>query len=310
MVSASMTVQHAKWLEEALHLSWREPVASLNILLTSTCWRNDHNGFSHQGPGLIDVVLSKRGSVARIYLPPDANSLLAVADHCFRSRNYVNLIVIDKQPQLQWLSMDDAIDHARWGASTWEWAGTEEASDPRREPDVILACAGDTPTLETIAAAWLLRGIAPDLHVRVVNVIDLMTLFHPELHPHGMSRERFLELFTRDRPVVFAFHGYQNAVHQMVHRRPNPARFHVRGFMEQGTTTTPFDMVVLNGISRFQLAALALKYAMPDTPRRRELMAACERRMREVVEYTREHLEDPAEIRDWVWTEEGASRVL
>ena len=308
MVSASMTVQHAKWLEEALHLSWREPVASLNILLTSTCWRNDHNGFSHQGPGLIDVVLSKRGSVARIYLPPDANSLLAVADHCFRSRNYVNLIVIDKQPQLQWLSMDDAIDHARWGAATWDWAGTEEASDPSEEPDVILACAGDTPTLETIAAAWLLRGIAPELRVRVVNVIDLMTLFHPELHPHGMSRERFVELFTRGRPVVFAFHGYQNAVHQMVHRRPNPARFHVRGFMEQGTTTTPFDMVVLNGISRFQLAALALKYAMPDTPRRRELIDGCERRMREVVEYTREHLEDPAEIRDWAWTEEGPAR--
>ncbi|HEU4786211.1 MAG TPA: phosphoketolase family protein, partial [Gemmatimonadaceae bacterium] len=305
MVSASMTVQHAKWLEEALHLSWREPVASLNILLTSTCWRNDHNGFSHQGPGLIDVVLSKRGSVARIYLPPDANSLLAVADHCFRSRNYVNLIVIDKQPQLQWLSMDDAIDHARWGAATWHWAGTEGVSDPSEEPDVILACAGDTPTLETIAAAWLLRGIAPELDVRVVNVIDLMTLFHPELHPHGMSRERFIELFTRDRPVVFAFHGYQNAVHQMVHRRPNPARFHVRGFMEQGTTTTPFDMVVLNGISRFQLAALALKHAMPDTPQRRERMAALEHRMRDVVEYTREHLEDPPEIRDWVWTEEG-----
>jgi xylulose-5-phosphate/fructose-6-phosphate phosphoketolase len=305
MVSASMTVQHAKWMEEALHLPWREPVASLNILLTSTCWRNDHNGFSHQGPGLIDVVLSKRGSVARIYLPPDANSLLAVADHCFRSRNYVNLIVIDKQPQLQWLSIDDAVDHARWGAATWDWAGTEGASDPRAEPDVILACAGDTPTLETIAAAWLLRGIAPELRVRVVNVIDLMTLFHPELHPHGMSRERFVDLFTRERPVVFAFHGYQNLVHQMVHRRPNPARFHVRGFMEQGTTTTPFDMVVLNGISRFQLAALALKYAMPDTPRRRELMAACEQRMREVVEYTREHLEDPAEIRDWVWSDEG-----
>ena len=250
-------------------------------------------------------MLSKRGSVARIYLPPDANSLLAVADHCFRSRNYVNLIVIDKQPQLQWMSMEEAIDHARWGAATWHWAGTEGASDPSEEPDVILACAGDTPTLETIAAAWLLRGIAPELDVRVVNVIDLMTLFHPELHPHGMSRERFVELFTRDRPVVFAFHGYQNAVHQMVHRRPNPARFHVRGFMEQGTTTTPFDMVVLNGISRFQLASLALKYAMPDTPQRRERLAALEHRMRDVVEYTREHLEDPAEIRDWVWTEEG-----
>ena len=305
MVSASMTVQHTKWLEEALHLPWREPVASLNILLTSTCWRNDHNGFSHQGPGLIDVVLSKRGSVARIYLPPDANSLLAVADHCFRSRNYVNLIVIDKQPQLQWMSMDEAIDHARWGAATWNWASspalTESGSDPNSEPDVILACAGDTPTLETIAAASLLREIAPELRVRVVNVIDLMTLFHPELHPHGMSRERFVELFGRDCPVVFAFHGYQNAVHQMVHRRPNPARFHVRGFIEQGTTTTPFDMVVLNGISRYQLAALALKYARPEMARRQERMEWCERTVREIVEYTRVQLEDPPEIRDWRW---------
>lgn len=304
MVSASMTVQHAKWLEEALHLSWREPVASLNILLTSTCWRNDHNGFSHQGPGLIDVVLSKRGSVARIYLPPDANSLLAVADHCFRSRNYVNLIVIDKQPQLQWMSMDDAIDHARWGAATWRWASSPSiGSDPDAEPDVVLACAGDTPTLETVAAAWLLRRLAPELRVRVVNVIDLMTLFHPDVHPHGMTRERFVKLFTRDKPVIFAFHGYQNAVHQIVHGRPDPARFHVRGFIEQGTTTTPFDMVVLNGISRFQLASLALKYAMPDNAKRRELMATCDSRMREIVEYTRERLEDPAEIRDWVWTD-------
>jgi xylulose-5-phosphate/fructose-6-phosphate phosphoketolase len=304
MVSASMTVQHAKWLEEALHLEWREPVASLNILLTSTCWRNDHNGFSHQGPGLIDVVLSKRGSVARIYLPPDANSLLAVADHCLRSRNYVNLIVIDKQPQLQWMSMTEAIDHARWGAAAWPWASSADlAADSSIEPDVVLACAGDTPTLETVAAAWLLRTTAPELRVRVVNVIDLMTLFHPDVHPHGMDRERFVELFTRDKPVVFAFHGYQNAVHQIVHGRPEPARFHVRGFQEQGTTTTPFDMVVLNGISRFQLASVALKYAMPDNARRRELMEALDARIREVVAYTREHLEDPPEIRDWTWTD-------
>ena len=301
MVSASMTVQHTKWLQEALALSWREPIASLNILLTSTCWRNDHNGFSHQGPGLIDVMLSKRGTVARIYLPPDANSLLAVADHCFRSRNYVNLIVIDKQLQLQWMSMDDAIEHARVGASIWEWAGTPDLGNA--EPDVILACAGDTPTLETIAAAWCLRRLAPDLRVRVVNVIDLMTLFHPDVHPHGMSRERFVELFTRDKPVIFAFHGYQNAVHQIVHGRPDPARFHVRGFKEQGTTTTPFDMVVLNGISRFQLAALALRYARPDDPHTRSLITECEQRVREAVHYTRTHLEDPPDIRDWTWSD-------
>ncbi len=303
MVSASMTVQHAKWLEESLCLSWRAPVASLNILLTSTCWRNDHNGFSHQGPGLIDVMLSKRGTVARIYLPPDANSLLTVADHCFRSRSYVNLIVIDKQPQLQWLSMEDAIAGARQGAATWTWAGTPGSDGA--DPDVILACAGDTPTLETVAAAWWLRRLAPELRVRVVNVIDLMTLFHPDVHPHGMSRERFVELFTRDRPVIFAFHGYQNAVHQIIHGRPAPSRFHVRGFKEQGTTTTPFDMVVLNGISRFHLASIALKYAWPDDPRTPERMAECERKIREAVEYTREYLEDPPEIRDWTWQETG-----
>ncbi|HEY0780565.1 MAG TPA: phosphoketolase family protein, partial [Gemmatirosa sp.] len=304
MVSASMTVQHTKWLEEAGRLPWRAPVASLNVLLTSTCWRNDHNGFSHQGPGLIDVMLSKRGAVARIYLPPDANSLLSVADHCLRSRDYVNLIVIDKQPQLQWLSMGEAVAHAARGASTWEWAGSPvtgvDAGDG--EPDVVLACAGDTPTLETVAAAWWLRHHVPDLRVRVVNVIDLMTLFPPEAHPHGMSETRFAELFTRDRPVVFAFHGYERALHQLVHGRPDPARFHVRGFREQGTTTTPFDMVVLNGMSRFHLAALALKHAPLPRARALDLMARCEQRIEEAVRYTREHLEDAPDIREWTWT--------
>ncbi|MGN6359980.1 MAG: phosphoketolase family protein, partial [Thermomicrobiales bacterium] len=249
MISASMTVQHTKWLEEQTKLAWRAPVASLNILLTSTCWRNDHNGFSHQGPGLIDVLLSKRGSVARIYLPPDANCLLSVADHCFQSRNYVNLIVIDKQPQLQWLDMETAVAHCAAGASVWEWASN--AGDA--EPDVVLACAGDIPTLETIAAAHWLRQRAPELKLRVVNVVDLMTLFPREFHPHGMEETRFVELFTADKPVVFAFHGYQRAVHELVHGRVNAGRFHVRGFNEQGTTTTPFDMVVLNGMSRYHL---------------------------------------------------------
>jgi xylulose-5-phosphate/fructose-6-phosphate phosphoketolase len=293
-----MTVQHTKWLEEAVNLSWRAPVASLNILLTSTCWRNDHNGFSHQGPGLIDVMLSKRGSVARIYMPPDANSLLSVADHCLRSRNYVNLIVIDKQPQLQWLSMDRAIEHATLGASTWDWAGN--AGD--REPDVVLACAGDTPTLETIAAAWWLRRLAPELSVRVVNVIDLMSLFAPSIHPHGMTDERFVELFTRDKPVIFAFHGYQFAVHQIVHRRPHPARFHVRGFNEQGTTTTPFDMVVLNGMSRFDLASLAVEFSSLSVARANEVTAELNRRVTEAVAYSRAHFEDEPEIRNWTWT--------
>jgi xylulose-5-phosphate/fructose-6-phosphate phosphoketolase len=298
MVSASMTVQHTKWLEEAIALPWRAPVASLNILLTSTCWRNDHNGFSHQGPGLIDVMLSKRGTVVRIYLPPDANSLLSVADHCLRSKNYVNLIVIDKQPQLQWLTIDAACEHAANGASVWDWASNSGA----QEPDVVLACAGDTPTLETVAAAWLLRQLAPDLTVRVANVIDLMSLFAPSIHPHGMSDERFAAIFTADRPVIFAFHGYQFAVHQLVHRRPNPGRFHARGFTEQGTTTTPFDMVVLNGMSRYHLAILALRFSPLPAGRVAEMTARLNTSIQEAVAYTREHFEDPPEIRDWTWS--------
>ncbi len=298
MVAASMIVQHTKWLEEAVNLPWRAPIASLNILLTSTCWRNDHNGFSHQGPGLIDVMLSKRGTVARIYLPPDANSLLSVADHCLRSRNYVNLIVIDKQPQLQWMPIDVASEHAARGASTWDWAGNTS-----EEPDVVLACAGDTPSLETVAAAWWLRRIAPELRVRVVNIVDLMSLFAPSIHPHGMSDDRFIELFTRDRPVVFAFHGYQFAVHQLVHRRPNPSRFHVRGFNEQGTTTTPFDMVALNGMSRFDLAALAIRFSPLPANRASELMEELHRHTERATAYTREHFEDLPEIRDWRWTD-------
>ncbi len=299
MVSASMTVQHSKWLQEAAVLAWRAPVASLNVLLTSTCWRNDHNGFSHQGPGLIDVMLSKRGTVSRIYLPPDANSLLTVADHCLRSRNYVNLIVIDKQPQLQWLTIQEACEHAARGASVWEWAGN--AGD--REPDIVLACAGDTPTLETVAAAWYLRRLAPELRIRVVNVVDLMSLFAPSIHPHGMTDERFVELFTGEAPVVFAFHGYQFAVHQIVHRRPHPARFHVRGFSEQGTTTTPFDMVVLNRMSRFHLARVAVRFSALDEDRKAELTAELDRRIEAAVVYARDHFEDPPEIRDWAWSD-------
>ena len=302
MVSASMTVQHTKWLEHAIALPWRDPVPSLNILLTSTTWRNDHNGFSHQGPGLIDVMLSKRGTVARIYLPPDANSLLSVADHCFRSRNYVNLIVIDKQPQLQWLPMNDAIEHATRGVGIWHWAGTESRGLTSTHPDVVLACAGDTPTLETVAAAHWLRQQLPELSVRVVNVVDLMSLFPPDVHPHGMSEDQFVAMFTRDRPVIFAFHGYQRAIHQLIHGRPDPARFHVRGYIEQGTTTTPFDMVVLNGMSRYHLAALALQHAPVPRVRSTELIAECDRLILDAVRYTREHLDDPPAIANWTWT--------
>ncbi len=300
MISASMTVQHTKWLEEACRFPWRAGVASLNVLLTSTCWRNDHNGFSHQGPGLIDVMLSKRGTVARIYLPPDANSLLACADHCLRSRNYVNLLVIDKQPQLQWLTIDEAMVQMARGAAVWRWAGNEVESDG--VPDVVLACAGDTPTMETVAAAWWLRRLAPELRVRVVNIVDLMTLFPANDHPHGMSDADFVTLFTADKPVIFAFHGYQRAVHQLVHGRPSAERFHVRGFNEQGTTTTPFDMVVLNGMSRFHLAINALRRTTRLGARSVELIAQLEAMIAEAVRYAREHGEDPPGIRDWIWS--------
>ncbi|HEY3384578.1 MAG TPA: phosphoketolase family protein [Vicinamibacterales bacterium] len=298
MITASMVVQHAKWLAESHRLPWRAPVASLNILLTSTCWRNDHNGFSHQGPGLIDVVLSKRGTVARIYLPPDGNCLLSVADHCFRSRDYVNLIVIDKQPQLQWLDLASAREHCARGASVWQWASNDDGG----EPDVVLAAAGDVPTLETAAAAWWLRRHAPELRVRVVNVVDLMTLFPPDAHPHGMSLARFVELFTEDKPVVFAFHGYQRAIHEIVHGRPAAARFHVRGFNEQGTTTTPFDMVAMNGMSRYHLCIEALRRTARVGARGAALVAECRTAIEGAATYARTHFEDPPEIRDWVWT--------
>src|SRR4051794_1817390 len=299
MVSASMTVQHTKWLQEQIHLPWRAPIASLNILLTSTCWRNDHNGFSHQGPGLIDVMLSKKGSVARIYMPPDANTLLSVVDHCLRSRNYVNLIVIDKQPQLQYLDMETAVDACTRGAAIWRRASVDDG----RDPDVVLAAAGDIPTMEIVAAAWYLRQIAPDLRVRVVNVIDLMRLFPTEFHPHGMSEAEFVELFTADKPVVFAFHGYQRAIHEIVHGHPDIDRIHVRGFNEQGTTTTPFQMVVLNEMSRFHLAAEAIRRAPRLADRAPELLAQCDARIAAANAYAHENLDDQPEIRDWVWTD-------
>jgi len=298
MVAASMIVQHAKWMEEALNLPWRESVAALNILLTSTCWRNDHNGFSHQGPGLIDVMLSKRGTVARIYLPPDANCLLSVADHCFRSRNYVNLIVIDKQPQLQWLTMDEAIIHCVRGASRWAWASNDDGG----EPDVVLACAGDVVTMETVAAAWWLRQHIPELKVRVVNVVDLMTLFPPAVHPHGMNDTDFIQLFTADTPVIFAFHGYARAMHQILHGRANPERFHVRGFIDQGTTTTPFAMLLLNRVSRYDLVTDVVNNVPKMRARRAAVNDTCDRLITQARAYAFDHLEDPPEIRDWVWT--------
>jgi xylulose-5-phosphate/fructose-6-phosphate phosphoketolase len=296
MVSASQTVQHGKWLQEADELDWRAKVPSLNILLTSTAWRNDHNGFSHQGPGLIQNVITQRGNVGRVYLPPDANCLLSVADHCFRSRSYVNLVVIDKQPQLQWLTMAEAEQHCARGAGVWPWAGTDDGTG---DPDIVLACAGDVVTMETVAAAALLRQHLPQFRTRVVNVVDLMTLPRRKDHPHGMDATLFSELFTDDVDVVFAFHGYPGAIHQLVHGRPIADRFRVRGFIEEGTTTTPFDMVVRNRVSRYHLVMDALNNARRTPLGASDLMAYCEAMLARHEEYVVEHLEDMPEVRDW-----------
>jgi xylulose-5-phosphate/fructose-6-phosphate phosphoketolase len=296
MVSASQTIQHAKWLEEAIALPWRAHVPSLNVLLTSTAWRNDHNGFSHQGPGLIQNVITQRGNTSRVYLPPDANCLLSVSDHCLRSRSYVNLIVIDKQPQLQWLTIDEAIDHCARGAGIWTWAGNDDGS---REPDIVLACAGDVVTMETVAAASLLKERLPGLSVRVVNVVDLMSLPRPKDHPHGMEDTLFRELFTDSTDVVFAFHGYPGAIHQLVHGRPDADRFHVRGFIEEGTTTTPFDMVVRNRASRYHLVMDAINNARRTPAGATDLKAYCRSELARHEAYVVEHLEDMPEVTAW-----------
>ncbi|MEJ2060626.1 MAG: phosphoketolase family protein, partial [Gammaproteobacteria bacterium] len=292
----SMLNQHAKWLKTSRELPWRRPVSSLNYLLTSHAWRQDHNGYSHQGPGFIDTVINKKSSITRIYLPPDANSLLAVMDHCLRSRDYVNLIIAGKQPELQWMDIETARAHCAHGASIWDWAGNDDG-----EPDVILGCAGDVPTLEAVAAVWLLRRHLPELRVRLVNVVDLMTLSPPAYHPHGLDEERFLELFTANTPVIFAFHGYPRMIHDLVHGRPDPARFHVRGYIEEGTTTTPFDMVVVNRTSRYHLAIEALRHVPRLHDRATDLIDRFEDKLVEHGHYVREHLQDMPEIRDWQW---------
>jgi xylulose-5-phosphate/fructose-6-phosphate phosphoketolase len=295
----SMFNQHAKWLKVTRELPWRHPIASLNYLLTSHSWRQDHNGYSHQGPGFMDTVINKKGTVVRIYLPPDANCLLSVVDHCLRSRDYVNVIVAGKQPELQWLDMEAARRHCARGASVWEWACTDRDG----EPDVVLACAGDVPTLETVAAAWLLRKHIPELKVRLVNVVDLMVLSPPEYHPHGMDAEAFIEMFTETAPVIFAFHGYRRMIHDLVHGRPNPARFHVRGYIEEGTTTTPFDMVVVNKISRYHLTMEALSRVPRLRSQSAHLVEEFEGKLTEHALYIQEHLEDMPEIQNWTWIE-------
>jgi xylulose-5-phosphate/fructose-6-phosphate phosphoketolase len=292
----SMFNQHAKWLKVTRNIPWRRPIASLNYLLTSHVWRQDHNGFSHQDPGFIDHVVNKKAEIVRVYLPPDANCLLSVADHCLRSRDYVNVIVAGKQPALQYLSMDDAIAHCTRGIGIWDWAGTVGGG----EPDVVLACAGDTPTLETVAAAALLREHLPDLDVRVVNVVDLMRLQPDTEHPHGMSDHEFDALFTSTRPVIFAYHGYPSLIHRLTYRRTNHANIHVRGYKEEGTTTTPFDMVMLNDMDRFHLVIDVIDRVRGLGERAAQLRQdMVDERLRHRA-YTREFGDDSPDVRDWV----------
>ncbi|MES2637131.1 MAG: phosphoketolase family protein [Pseudomonadota bacterium] len=291
----SMLNQHAKWLKVCSQIPWRAPIASLNYLLTSHVWRQDHNGFSHQDPGFIDHVLNKKSEIVRVYLPPDANCLLSVADHCLRSQNYINVIIAGKQPEWQWLDIDAAVRHCAAGASIWDWASQDG------EPDVVMACAGDVPTLETLAAVMLLREYVPDIQVRVVNVVDLMVLQPQSEHSHGLHDHEFDALFTLDKPIIFAFHGYPAVIHKLTYRRHNHDNIHVRGYKEEGTTTTPFDMVVLNNVDRFQLALDAIK----RIPKLKNIVEAETARYWSTMQrhklYISEHGDDMPEIRDWQW---------
>jgi xylulose-5-phosphate/fructose-6-phosphate phosphoketolase len=291
----SMLNQHAKWLSSSMRLPWRRPIASLNYLLTSHVWRQDHNGASHQDPGFIDHVANKRPEVVRVYLPPDANTLLSVADHCLRSRHYVNVIVAGKQPALTYLDMDSAIAHCTRGLGIWEWA-----SNATGEPDVVLACAGDIPTLETLAAVDILRRELPDLAVRVINVVDIMRLQPDTEHPHGLSDHEFDALFTNDKPIIFAYHGYPWLIHRLTYRRTNHKNLHVRGYKEEGTTTTPFDMVFLNDMDRYHLAADVIERVGLGSAAAYAKQAIRDKRI-EHKAYIRKHGEDIPEIRQWKW---------
>ncbi len=298
----SMFNQHAKWLKVCRHIPWRAPVASLNYLLSSHVWRQDHNGFSHQDPGFLDHVVNKKAEVIRIYLPPDANCLLSVTDHCLRSRNYVNVVVAGKQPQQVWLSMDEATRHCAAGVSIWEWASTDRASTDRDAvPDVVLGCCGDVPTLETLAAADFIRRELPDVKVRVVNVVDLMKLQPPRDHPHGLPDADFDAIFTPDRPVLFTFHGYPTLIHKLTYKRGNHDNWHVRGYREEGTTTTPFDMCVLNEIDRFHLASAVIDVLPGLGSRAGYVKQALRDKLREHHDYIRVHGDDMPEIRNWQW---------
>ncbi|HKI02001.1 MAG TPA: phosphoketolase family protein [Thermoanaerobaculia bacterium] len=298
----SMFNQHAKWLKTTREIPWRRPIASLNYMLTSHVWRQDHNGFSHQDPGFIDHVMNKKAEVVRVYLPPDANTLLSVTDHCLRSRHYVNVIVCGKQPAPQWLDMDAAVKHCTAGIGIWDWASNDQGG----EPDVVMACAGDVPTLETLAAVDLMRKHLPELKVRVVNVVDLMTLQPASEHPHGLPDKDFDVLFTVDKPIIFAFHGYPWLIHRLTYRRTNHRNLHVRGYKEEGTTTTPFDMVVRNDLDRFHLVEDVIDRVPKLGSRAAYVKQALRDKLIEHKEYIEKHGDDVPEIRDWSWGAGGA----
>jgi xylulose-5-phosphate/fructose-6-phosphate phosphoketolase len=293
----SMFNQHAKWLKVTRDIPWRRPISSLNYLLTSHVWRQDHNGFSHQDPGFIDFVINKKADIIRVYLPPDANCLLSVTDHCLRSRHYVNVIVAGKQPELQWLDMDAAIEHCAQGIGVWPWASNDQGA----EPDVVMACAGDVPTLETLAAVDLLRQHFPDIKIRVVNVVDLMTLQPSTEHPHGLSDRDFDSMFGTDRHIIFAYHGYPWLIHRLTYRRAGHDNLHVRGYKEEGTTTTPFDMTVMNDLDRYHLAG----DVVDRVPRLQRVGAHFKQFLRDKLvehnQYVREHGDDMPEVKNWSW---------
>jgi xylulose-5-phosphate/fructose-6-phosphate phosphoketolase len=293
----SMFNQHAKWLKVCGHIPWRTPIASLNYLLSSHVWRQDHNGFSHQDPGFIDHVVNKKAEVIRVYLPPDANTLLSVTDHCLRSHNYANVIVAGKQPAPQWLNMDAAIKHCTAGLGIWPWASNDRGG----EPDVVMACCGDVPTLETLAAVELLRNFFPSVKVRVINVVDLMKLQPQREHPHGLSDKEFDSLFTIDKPIIFAFHGYPWLIHRLTYRRTNHKNLHVRGYKEEGTTTTPFDMVVLNDLDRFHLVMDVIDRVPTLGHLAADTRQAMQDKRVEHKSYIFKYGDDQPDIRDWKW---------
>lgn len=294
----SMFNQHAKWLKVTrTQIPWRRPIASLNILLSSHVWQQDHNGFSHQDPGFIDHVVNKKAEIIRVYFPPDANTLLSVMDHCLRSRNYVNVIVSGKQPQQQWLNMEQAVKHCSSGIGIWEWASSDQGS----EPDVVMACCGDVPTVETLAAAEMLGHFLPELRVRVVNIVDLMTLEPKEEHPHGLSDHEFDTLFTTDKPIIFAYHGYPWLIHRLTYRRTNHKNLHVRGYKEEGTTTTPFDMLVRNDLDRFHLVGDVVDRVPGLASKAAYIKQSIRDKLVEHKEYITTYGQDMPEIREWKW---------